>query len=657
MGRGHGHYHPNEPLSDEAVEELSPASWGTVDALRSDQHRRNTASKHCVWLSDFDDPSIIGLAKAAKGAKLTGDALWQLLREEIYKGVMLHEIGHTVGLRHNFSGSADALNYHAEYWPLRNETIVPNPGTISDLLGMACHVDLDNGAEECEAQREGRIAEYQYSTIMDYGAKFNSDIQGLGHYDAAAIAAGYADLVEVFGEDATAALSPDERGLVEAFADVRVPLAGSLTEVVHYTRLPGMFGSVGALQDRRWIPRADYVAARDEEPEAAPLRVPYIACYDEYVDATALCHRWDEGADPFEITTQYINTYREYYPLVNLQRDRVGFDPSAVGNRMTDRYFLPITNMYQQWLFSPGGESLLNTYSQIGMLRGFSLLWDVMATPRYGSYMLDEITSRYEWQSYSEVEGASLYLEPGAGRREFSRYDQSAGYNLFQRVLESGYFFEQLGALMALTSNDASVLGIGADIDADQLAYSIPYYLIFQEEIDTLFAGIVSLDASSYGPYVSGGQVVRKDLWLEGIGAQPPVEAELNIQPSWSTRMYAMLYGSALLSSNFDTSFLQKAQVGLVGSNDPIEIAPNYEEVRVTDPLSGRIYVAYRDPNGNVDSFLGAKLLTQLQGLIDQLNALPADDPAVPRLRGQISNEVEILEMLRSLYNEFQYVF
>jgi hypothetical protein len=655
MSRGGGEYLPNDPLSDEAIEKLSPASWGTVDALRGDQERRNKASKHCVWLSDFDDPAIVGLAKGVKALGLEGDALWQYLREDIYRGVMLHEIGHTVGLRHNFSGSADALNFHPEYWTLRSTNILPNPQTVGDLLEMACEVESEDNAEACATQRDGRMVEYQYSSIMDYGARFNSDFQGLGHYDHAAIAAGYADLVEVFGQEATSALSPDDRQLVEIMADVRVPLAGSLTEVVHYTRLPGMFGSVDALQDRQWIPRADYNAAREADLGTAPLRVPYIACYDEYVDATAYCHRWDQGADPFEISMQYINTYREYYPLVNLQRDRVGFNPGAVGDRMTSRYFLPLTNMYQQWLFSPGGEALLSNYSQIGMLRGFSLMWDVMATPRYGSYVLQD--DQYEWAGYNRAEDADLYLPPGEGRREFSRFDPSAGYNLFQRVLESGYFYEQIGALMALTSNDASVLGIGQDVSADQLAYSIPYYLIFQEEIDELFASIISGDSAAYGPYLSGGRVIHKDLWLEGAGAMPPIEATIGVQTSWSARMYTMLYGTGLLRSNFDASFLQKAQIALVGASDPIDVAPNYEEVRLTDPLSGRIYAAYRDPNGNPNQFLGAKLLEKVQAMVDELDAMPQGDPNAPRLRSLISNEIETIEMLRSLYNEFQFVF
>ena len=122
--------------------------------------------------------------------------------------------------------------------------------------------------------------------------------------------------------------------------------------------------------------------------------------------------------------------------------------------------------------------------------------------------------------------------------------------------------------------------------------------------------------------------------------------------------MYAMLYGTALLSSNFDSSFLQKAQIGLVGANDPIEVGPNYEEVRMTDPLSGRIYVAYRNPDGNPDSFLGAKMLDQIQVMIDELEALPAEDTvSAPRLRAEIQSEIEVLEMLRSLYSEFQFIF
>ena len=97
------------------------------------------------------------------------------------------------------------------------------------------------------------------------------------------------------------------------------------------------------------------------------------------------------------------------------------------------------------------------------MQRGFSLLWEVMSTPRYGSYQLRETSDGkryYDFRSYDKIANASLYVPPGLGRRQFSRYDPTAGFNFYQRVLEAGYFYEQIGALLALTASDASVLAL-----------------------------------------------------------------------------------------------------------------------------------------------------------------------------------------------------
>jgi hypothetical protein len=662
VGRGQGAYQPGDPLSDEAVAQLSPASWATVEARRKAGERREKASRHCVWLKEFSDPGVVGLAKATQAAGLKGDALWQTLREDIFESTMLHEIGHTLGLRHNFSGSADALNYLPEYWPLREQTILANPRTtgsasVGDLLSMSCERETAANSDACAAQREGRMAEFQYSTVMDYGAKFNSDIHGIGHYDRAAIAAAYGDLVEVFEPEVTDALNVDDRDLLEAMGDVRMPLQGSLT--VHYTQLPDMFGDSAALERRSLLPRSHYLAARARGD--APLRVPYIACYEEYVDATPYCHRWDAGADPYEITMHYVNTYREYYPLVNFQRDRVAFSPAAVGDRMTDRFFLPVANMYQQWLLNSfGGGSdngLLESYSILGVLRGFSMLWGVMSTPRYGSYELLEGPDGpfYRWRSYNRLSGA-LYVPPGEGRRQFSRYDVSAGFNFYQRVLESGYFYEQIGALLALTASDASVLGIGADIDADSLAYSIPYYIMFQEQIDGLFSGIISEDFQGYAPYVVDDQIVGKDLWLEDFVTPPADAPRLEVTVPWSTQLYTMLYGMSLLSSNFDTSFLHKAQVAVAGEGEPVTPADGFETLSGSDPFSGRTYLAYRDPNGAKESFIGAKLVERLTADAAAFAAAPEGSTDQVSARNAVQNDVQLLEILRSLYGQFESV-
>ncbi|MDH5672136.1 MAG: zinc-dependent metalloprotease [Myxococcales bacterium] len=657
LAQGGGVYQPGDVLPEEFLQSLAPWNWNTVEARRGSDEKRLKAARNNLWLAELDDPAIVGLAKDAKDKGLEGDELWQHLRERIYFGVALHEIGHTVGLRHNFGSSADALNYHEQYWELREPTLVENPETLQDVLEMACEVSSIRNAEACEAQLEGRMREYQYSSIMDYGAKFNSDIHGLGRYDMAAVAAGYGDLIEVFDNSVTDDMLAGNRDLLVELADIRTPVVGSLPEVIHYTELPRLLGGIQNLGRRHLMPRAEYNDSREEE--GGPVRVPYLACYDEYVDSTPVCHRWDQGADAYEITMDYINSYREYFPLVNFQRDRVGFNPGAVGDRVFSRYFYPITNMYQHWLFDlirGRTGDLRATYDQIGALRGFSLLWEVMATPRYGSYVQDG--DAYRWFSYSKQDIASLYLQPGVGRREYSRYDVSGGYNVFQRILESGYFYEQMAALSALTSNDASIIGVAADVDADQLAYSIPYYLVFQEEIDHLLTSMVTRDAAAYAPRISGGQLIHKDLYLEAVGGIEEPEGYLEVSSSWSTRINTMVYAMALLQSNFDLSFLQKGQIALAGESETIEVGAGFEEVRLEDPVSGRIYVAYYDPAQSMDRFLGAKMLSQLQPLVERIGELedPDSDEAIS-LRSTLSSRIGDVELLRSVYSFYQYVY
>ena len=129
------------------------------------------------------------------GATKDYDAIWQYPKEGIFTGVMEHEVGHTIGLRHNFAGSYDSLNYHNHYWDHRSENIVlRDPITDGDMEMQ----DLFNQGVLTATQSQNRIEEYETSSIMDYGNKFNSDFNGLGKYDHAAITFGYTKHVEVF---------------------------------------------------------------------------------------------------------------------------------------------------------------------------------------------------------------------------------------------------------------------------------------------------------------------------------------------------------------------------------------------------------------------------------------------------------------------------
>src|SRR6185369_5277881 len=160
-------------LTQDQINRASPATWLSDSARAARQSRfQRLAMNGCIYMGEFADDGIIGLALKLKDRQLSGDALFKNLRTLIFRGLADHEMGHTMGLRHNFSGSTDALNYGDDFWRIRSTT----PQT-----------EWENNS----------LSEYQYSTVMDYGSRFNSDVNGLGKYDMAAIRFGYGQLVDV----------------------------------------------------------------------------------------------------------------------------------------------------------------------------------------------------------------------------------------------------------------------------------------------------------------------------------------------------------------------------------------------------------------------------------------------------------------------------
>ena len=522
------------------LDAFDPARWLTPTHARYAREQRMRRIARSADTIEMLDPNVIGMAQAYEG-RTDYDEMWREIRAELFRATTLHEIGHTVGLRHNFSGSYDSLNYHDEYWNLRRENL-SNPSSMFDLYELTALTD---------AQVEGRMREFQYSSIMDYGLTFNSDMQGLGRYDRSAMMFGYSsgtDASERDGEtceDAGGRVAPDGRclehreGFVEIFTTRLASLGGAgailseqdelglyyedptaptvpYLERWHYTTFIQSFPNLSAAFARDWMRLDDYVDERESGIADRAVRVPYLFCSDEWESALLSCRVFDGGADPFEVTRNVIDDYRAYYYFQYFKRDRFGWRPWRVLFSHFFNTFLPLSDYYQNWYLSPDGyDDVMDDYYWMAVNMGFNLVVESFATPSYGTYctgtngqlynLTDDSgvgpdqTNEYFLTAYCDGSQPFYQVPQGDGRRRFSSYDVDSGYNFPDLPNEAGHYWSTLAATWALFDPEAFVLGS----DGDAGTYAIQYYDLFDEEIDALVGHVLTENYGEYSPVMN----------------------------------------------------------------------------------------------------------------------------------------------------------
>lgn len=520
VGFGRGQFGPNDPfdLEDpEVANMLSPAKVGTMPRIMHDYNDRlNRFTSRNMMMAEYFDPDYSGLSIEIKeimdavNEDLNGDgrvdridqiqAGRQIIRERLYRGVMEHEVGHTIGLRHNFEGSFDAVNFQKEYWDIRfidydmdgnvdpiNPAAEHDPRTYAIQLGQDRELsgdDLLAFVDEIEAhiverlrnQKAQKLSEYRLSSIMDYGAKLNADFHGIGLYDYAAIKYAYGDLVDVFNVTPTRltvdysnssfdsvqptnepivdwedidlvinAETPDEQSTyVDSPGD---NLLDNDLDFYHYGVLPvlfgGMNGDMSNMYDRSTM-------TKDEAAASGKLRVPYRFCSDEYRGGTPSCDVWDQGASFEEIIDGHIQNYEDYYIFNNFRRDRAGWGLFLwpLFQRYLGRYFSPMANIYQHWtlrLFFNDTEWYLSEWGGLlgfsGIERGIGTMMNTLVSPNPGTYAFDPDEGTYI--NISSQPGYRFGAnENTVGYTDFFDVPVGVGkYDFSQYDFDSGYYY------------------------------------------------------------------------------------------------------------------------------------------------------------------------------------------------------------------------
>ena len=416
-------------LSDAVLERASPLRQMDGDTIASiEQKARLTLAQKGQCVMSAPEPTgIVPLAKimkvkfpydpnaSAKDQASRIDKMWNYLRSKLNYAVIAHEMGHTVGMRHNFASSFDKFNYRPQYWQLRTRG-----GSVTKL----CDGPVDDGST-CIGPRyydpldqdeiDQMLWMWSQTTVMDYAGDTTVDTLGLGVFDYSAARAFYADIVDVRNDGVR--VSGGDRIGNEMFnlVDTAIqPLGGSFVDdetdpqtphYMHYSNWNNFFhllntasckpvdtsappewdadknGVYSPVFDGHIVRNercdrmpVDYVDWRDMVPDNTqvaltnynPLfvlarravdnqgrpRMPYAFCSDEWVEGgIPSCYQHDNGADIFEEMTFHDRLYEDRHIFDNFRRGKVNFSIYGAYQRAVSRYHNKIESLAGEYSF------------------------------------------------------------------------------------------------------------------------------------------------------------------------------------------------------------------------------------------------------------------------------------------------------------------
>lgn len=657
---------------------LSP--FDALDPLLAAEREqaRISAGLHAVDLdseASFSDSTLLGLARDYAARGLTYEEIVQDVREQSFREVMLHEIGHTLGLRHNFSGSFDAFNFRPEYWALRDD------GNMGPR-----HVD-----PETDAEVNGRIREFQYSTVMDYPGSRNVGWIGLGHYDHAAIKFGYGELVEVLTAVPRAPAIeglPNDQGIAyvssyassNVFPSVLLNYTSGEFLSLHYTQFPAIAGDLearadvpidhleGTLSETGSFADGLEVADTAGDVTVGMPAVPYRFCGDEFAVGMT-CDRFDEGADPYEVISFYRERYFNDYILTNFARERYGFgDPDAYVSRLDDRIFDPIRTWQRYYalfhaIFDVDGDPFAAALFAddngwggwtAGTDESLRMLVQVITRPEAGPHAPITRPDGVEVLAPGFATDEDIPIVTGAYFE--SLWDYDSGYYWFERQTRVGTYWDKMLALQSL-ANTSSYDYLGYDTASDPRQYAIGYQDLYRDPLAILLGRVMSDDVAHLAPArLASGEIVYPDP-LDPSASWPPPGSTL-VQPAnyWLVRFDADLFGLALLDHGYDRTFLNRARIYLEGTGDAPTPAPGQAVVTYSDASTGKTYSAWSFPDASGDELGASARMLQRANALEARCADGALDPADARAAcAELARYTADLDLHLEMYESFQH--
>lgn len=571
-----------------------------------------------------------GVADYFKGK--SREELTRYFQDKMFIGTQLHEIGHTVGLRHNFAASTDALNYYDGYWDIQKAVADGKLGA-DDVFSIQGELAAEiAGAENVDYLSE---TELRLASVMDYTGDLTGRFGGMGKYDQAAINFAYAEHVEQWDN---AVELPNLLQYETWFGD--------------YKELPRIYANQGGrgvatdpevqkrgidviTQKRVWVPIREAV----EQRRAGILNntanwrngqlnasnkpwidrtVDYAFCTDDRSDYELGCDVWDFGANQREAVNHAFETYRIMQPFWRYKRASIsrGYENY---NSYVGRVYQTLTtierpfryySIYQWWNLGSYTDDLREA-----AIDAVNFYGELLAMPEPGRYCkFGASTNRGLLPWYYDLENTYVpagwdnnggrcanYVEINPGQGQYFGFDYTDEYEY--RITRVGTYIDKLIASQMMF--DISANFAYASFFTDQRATNISYWTLFKDEFLSLIRGVVLGDFHRFAGTVDATGTYTPPMLVDkanfGKGRPTSQQGQQRLfSPMSFNHEFQTLVGGMIYASNWEDRELNFNQYVKVYASEmeAQELGPDVVTATFVHPNSGQIYVAPQTADG-----------------------------------------------------------